>query len=88
MSTEGHRKAMASPIARKELHRISDSAFGYLPREQADAPADEAADRPISEPWDAWLYVEVAAGALVLAFVAILANFFWNNWHVVAALFN
>lgn len=67
--------AMNAPIQREALHRIPTES-------------DEAADKPIAEPWDVWVYAEIAAGLLVLGFVAMLANFFWSNWHVVTAFLN
>jgi hypothetical protein len=78
---------MSAPLYRADMSpTLDDSALGYLPREQA-RESDEAADKPIAEPWDAWMFVEIGAGLLVLAFVAILANFVWDNWHVVSRLF-
>lgn len=84
MSTEGHRKAMASPIARKELHRISDSAFGYLPREQARCcsgncnqgracPTRQACELPVDDDMTPTAKALVIAASLAVALMALAA---------------
>jgi hypothetical protein len=86
MSESAHREAMSAPLYRADMSpTLDDSAMGYLPREQA-RESDEAADKPIAEPWDEWMLVHAAVGALALGLAAILANFVYDNWHVVSGL--
>lgn len=88
MSTEGHAESMQAPILRQRCTGGSCKQGRYpcATPEACYTPVDEAEDRPVTTPWDGWFAIEIVAGVVVLAFLAILARFFYvNRWLVVAA---